>query len=59
LQAQAKQAEADLAVLDAAAAAWDGLAAMEDAVQRPLFPPSRFDPSAFTSHPAAMHADAH
>lgn len=59
LQAQAKQAEADLAVLDAAAAAWDGLAAMEDAVQCPLFPSSRFDPSAFTSNAAAMHADAH
>jgi outer membrane protein TolC len=55
LQAQARQAEADLAVLDACAAAWDGLAAIEDAVQRPLFPPSHFDPSAFVAN---AHADA-
>ena len=42
-------------------AAWDGLAAIEDAVQRQLFPPSPFDPAAFAANAevtaAARHAD--
>jgi len=56
LQAQARRAEADLAALDALGNALDGLAAIEDAMQRPLFPLSRWDSSDFI-HGVPPHAD--
>jgi len=56
LQAQARHAEADLAALDALGNVLDGIAAIEDAMQRPLFPSSRWDSTDFI-HGVPPHAD--
>lgn len=57
LQAQARLAEADLAALDGLGGVLDGVAAIEDAVQRPLFPPSQLDLSSAAQHGVPPHAD--